>query len=107
MVHYLKILNDYAEAVLLEDKKFEIRENDRGFQKGDYVRFQTVGKDGLPIRHAINDKRYRITYVLGGWGLKDGYVAFAIEKQTEIRGYNNKTSCRDESTTERLFGINK
>lgn len=80
MVHYLKILNDYAEAVLLEDKKFEIRENDRGFQKGDYVRFQTVGKDGLPIRHAINDKRYRITYVLGGWGLKDGYVAFAIEK---------------------------
>lgn len=33
MVHYLKILNDFAEAVLLEDKKFEIRENDRGFQK--------------------------------------------------------------------------
>lgn len=79
-VHYLKILNDFAEAVLLEDKKFEIRENDRGFQKGDYVRFQTVGKDGLPIKHGINDKEYRITYVLSGWGLKNGYVAFGLEE---------------------------
>lgn len=50
------------------------------FKKGDYVRFQTVGKDGLPIRHAINDKRYRITYVLCGWGLKNGYVAFGLEE---------------------------
>lgn len=80
MVHNLKILDNFAEAVLMGDKKFEIRENDRGFQKGDYIRFQAVGKDGLPIRHAINDKRYRITYVLNGWGLKDGYVAFEIEK---------------------------
>ena len=33
MVHNLKILDNFAEAVLMGDKKFEIRENDRGFQK--------------------------------------------------------------------------
>ena len=32
-VHNLKILNDFAEAVLMGDKTFEIRENDRGYQK--------------------------------------------------------------------------
>lgn len=80
MVHNLKILDNFADAVYMKDKTFEIRENDRGFQKGDYIRFQAIGKDGLPIKHGINDKEYRITYVLSGWGLKNGYVAFGLEE---------------------------
>lgn len=79
MTHTLKILDTFAEAVLMGDKSFEIRENDRGFQKGDHIKFQPVGKDGLPIRHAISEKEYKIIYVLSGWGLKDGYVALALE----------------------------
>ena len=35
-VHELKILNDFADSVVAGDKTFEIRENDRGFQKGDF-----------------------------------------------------------------------
>lgn len=34
MVHSLKILDDFADAVYMKDKTFETRENDRGFQKG-------------------------------------------------------------------------
>lgn len=34
MVHNLKILNDFADAVYMKDKTFEIRKNDRGFQRG-------------------------------------------------------------------------
>ena len=80
VVHNLKILDDFADAVYMKDKTFGIRENDRGFQKGDYIRFQAIGKDGLPIKHGINDKEYRITYVLSGWGLKNGYVALGLEE---------------------------
>lgn len=80
MVHNLKILGTFAESVFKGDKTFEIRENDRGFQKGDHIIFQPVGKDGLPIRHAISEKEYKIIYVLSGWGLKDGYVAFGLKE---------------------------
>ena len=38
-VHDLKILNDFADSVVAGDKTFEIRENDRGFQKGDFIKF--------------------------------------------------------------------
>ena len=34
-VHDLKILNDFADSIVAEDKTFEIRKNDRGFQKGE------------------------------------------------------------------------
>lgn len=43
-VHNLKILNDFADAVAMGDKTFEIRENDRGYQKGDYIKFLAIEK---------------------------------------------------------------
>lgn len=79
-VHNLKILNDFAEAVLMGDKTFEIRENDRGYQKGDYIRFQAIEKNGTPNRHCINDKLYLITFVMNGWGIKNGYVVLGIKE---------------------------
>lgn len=42
MTHELKILKSFADAVYSGDKTFEIRENDRGFQKGDKVIFKAV-----------------------------------------------------------------
>lgn len=84
-VHKLKIYEDYADSVLFGDKNFEVRINDRGFQKGDVVQFTPVGrKNGLKIKHSLCLKEYEITYVLGSFvGLADGYVAFGIK---EIEG---------------------
>ena len=80
-VHNLKILNDFAEAVLMGDKTFEIRENDRGYQKGDYIKFQAIDENGTPNRHFINDKLYLITFVMNGWGIKNGYVVLGIKER--------------------------
>ncbi len=77
MRHELKIREPFADAVVEGSKRFEIRENDRGFNTGDLVRFQAVDGD-TKVDHAINGKMYEITYVLSGWGLKNGYVAFGI-----------------------------
>ena len=77
--HELKILDKFADDVLIGYKNFEIRENDRGFQKGDTVEFTCVDKAGIEMPHEINKKRYEITYVLNGWGLKDGYVVFGMK----------------------------
>lgn len=74
MNHIIKILEDFADAVVSGEKTFEIRENDRGYQKGDYVVFKTIPG------HPIEQKVYKITYVINGWGLKNGYVAFGIKE---------------------------
>ena len=83
-VHNLKILNDFADAVVMGDKTFEIRENDRGYQKGDYIKFQAIDKGGTPNQHYINEKLYLITFVMNGWGIKNGYVVLGI-KESEGR----------------------
>ena len=79
-IHYLNILNDFADCVASGDKTFEIRKNDRGFQKGDFIMFRAIDKNGVLNPHVINDKRYEITFILNGWGLKNGYVALGIKE---------------------------
>ena len=90
-VHELKIAKDYADSVYFGDKTFEVRLNDRGFQKGDIVRFRPLSESGALVDawHPLYDKEYEITYVLGSfYGLAQGYVAFGIKSmsvQTERR----------------------
>lgn len=84
-IHELKILKDFADAVYSGDKTFELRENDRGFQKGDHIIFTALDSiseftSNIMIDHAINYCEYEITYVLNNWGLKEGYVALAIKR---------------------------
>lgn len=78
--HNLQIFNDFADAVVSGDKTFEIRENDRGFQKGDCIKFQAIDKTGLKNQHVINSKLYIITFVMNGWGIKNGFVVLGIKE---------------------------
>ena len=83
MTHQLKLREEFAEAVFSGDKCFEVRENDRGFQKGDHVIFTVVSKNGIPhTYHKLHEKRYLITYVLNGWGIEDGYVVFGMKEDS-------------------------
>ena len=77
MTHELKILECYANAKVAGDKLFEIRNNlDRGFQKGDIVKYIVVNDSHVRIRnHSLNGKEYEITYVTN-YEQKDGWVVF-------------------------------
>ena len=79
MTHNLKIRLTFADAVLRGDKTFEIRKNDRGFQKHDKVTFDVVDDYGRHLQHGLNHRLYRIGYVLNGWGLGADYCVFSIE----------------------------
>jgi len=83
MTHEIKIQKEYAQAVFLGEKTFEVRNNDRGYQKGDLVKFQVMdGVMKLPT-HSLNYMTFEITYVLGSFaGLAPNYVAFAIRPFT-------------------------
>lgn len=78
MTHELRIEKPFADAIVSGDKNFEIRENDRGFQKGDLINFTCVDRY-TSISHQINEETYKITYVLSGWGLENGFVALGIQ----------------------------
>ena len=82
MIHKIKLQKEFADAVLSGDKCFEIRLNDRGYQKGDKVQFKVM--DGsIHMHHDLEKKTYIITYVINGWGLKNGFVVFGIREDGE------------------------
>lgn len=80
MTHVIKLLETFADAVLDGRKNFEVRENDRGYQRGDQVSFIVVDKHGNRVSHPLEIELFVITYVLSGWGTKDGYVVFGISR---------------------------
>ena len=92
MTHELKIQKQWADAKLAGEKPFEIRRNDRGFQKGDVVHYTVVDpKTGelwrvpageLPSsgddHHPLERCDFIITYVReGADGLEKGYCVYA------------------------------
>ena len=88
MEHYLKIGRSFADAVCDGRKTFELRRNDRGYNAGDTIRFHCV-EQSEEIQHEINAKRFRISYCLNGYGLREAFIAFAIE---EIEGRSENYS---------------
>lgn len=82
MIHEIKLREDYIEPVLNGTKNFEVRENDRGYQKGDLVSFKAVSRKGVTfIESELERTVFEITYVHSGLGLKEGYVAFGIKRK--------------------------
>ena len=85
-IHQLKILDCFADEIIAGNKMFELRKNDRGYRKGDYICFTVISDEsGKEIKHTINTRLYEITCVLSGWGLMDGYVALGIREADGIK----------------------
>ena len=78
--HKIKLNKNYADAVLSGEKNFEVRYNDRGYQKGDQVKFVVVDASGIEVHSPLNVKTYEITYLIHGYGLKKDWCAFGIKE---------------------------
>lgn len=84
MTHLLKVWDEYIFDIATGRKPFEVRRNDRNFQKGDSLTLE--GYD--PIKQAYTDKRVEVdvTYILEGgrFGIETGYVVMGIK----VKNYN-------------------
>lgn len=80
--HEIKLSREFQDAVLSGDKPFEVRYNDRGYQKGDFVKFHVI--DRRNVTEPLDDKLFVITYVLSGWHIEQGYVVFGIRPVEEV-----------------------
>ena len=76
--HEIKLAQEYQDAVLCGDKTFEVRYNDRGYQKGDFVKFHIVNRKN--VIEPLEKKLFEITYVLSGWHIDPDYVVFGIRE---------------------------
>lgn len=74
--HELKTLWPFWEAVADGTKTFELRKNDRDFQTGDRLRLVRTVPGTPDIEKQVIEKT--VTYVLSGWGLKNGFVALGL-----------------------------
>lgn len=79
--HKIKLSNEFKDAVLSGEKTFEVRYNDRGYQKGDRIVFHV--EDRKNVYEPLEDKVYEITYVLSGWHIEPDYVVFGIKEVEE------------------------
>ena len=86
MTHKIKLNINLCDAVLSGDKNFEVRLNDRGYQKGDLIQFVPWKglSAGYSVPHELAHKTYAITYVLNGYsGIEDDYCVFGIKEVTD------------------------
>lgn len=77
MHHDLKIDLPYYMAVIRGEKTFEIRNNDRGYQKGDTVTLTPHTSQGM-IKSRLPPINATITYV-SGFNQKENWVVFGIK----------------------------
>lgn len=89
--HTLKVDHAYFDALLDGSKTFEVRRNDRGFQRGDKLTLYDIGPDGRACPPDCPDLRCtrrgrvvkaKVTYVYSGdprfGGIEPGYVVLGL-----------------------------
>ena len=81
MIHKLKIEPQYLDNLLNGRKKSEIRLNDRDYQLGDVLEFNTEN----PMREYNKPSfgtsvNFVITHIHSGLGLQPGYVVLSVER---------------------------
>jgi len=86
--HKLKCWPVYFDAVASGEKNFEVRRDDRGFQKGDIIVLQRTSEDEPDLveydffdpDRVAHELRKRITWILTGgqFGIEPGYVVLGL-----------------------------
>lgn len=74
-IHKIKIEDDYYDQIIAGDKNFEIRFNDRGYNKGDILIF--LDEYGIERDEEI---KFKIKYVHSGFGMAENFVVLGIER---------------------------
>lgn len=80
-IHELKINSEFFQMIVGDEKNFEIRFNDRNFQRGDYLRLREISyySGNTMFDYTGNEVICRIWDVKTFEGLKEGYVILFID----------------------------
>lgn len=78
VTHELKCRAAYFDAVEAGQKPFEVRRDDRGFQRGDRIRLKRCDDGNADATRYLTKT---ITYILTGgqFGIEDGFVVLGFD----------------------------
>lgn len=76
--HEIKCWPTYFGAIRRKEKNFDVRRDDRGYQKGDKVVLREWEPDGL--YYTGNDEHRKIKFILTGgqFGIEPGFVVLGF-----------------------------
>lgn len=79
MVHNLKTWPEYFDAIYSGEKTFEVRKNDRNFQKGDVLILEEW--DNKRKLYTGEQIQANVTYILQGgqFGIEEGFCVMGLE----------------------------
>lgn len=79
--HTLKVVPAYWEALASGTKNFEVRRDDRGFQKGDILHLKPWSDKHFCFIEPYEGIKKRISYILTGgqFGIHPGYVVMGLQ----------------------------
>lgn len=90
--HVLKTVATAWDAIKAGEKRFEVRRNDRFFQRGDIVVLRKLDESGRHYApdpetrsyYSTCDLRFKIGWMLQGgqFGIEPGFVVFQLEPAT-------------------------
>jgi len=86
MRHELKVATPFFNEIRKGNKRFEVRYNDRGYNKGDVLRLKEITNKGILTNDYFD---VSVDYVLNDMGLKEGWVAMSITVINGILGTLN------------------
>lgn len=95
-VHELKSWPLFMDLFQHSGVRFDVRVNDRNFQKQDYLLFREYDSSRLPHAYAARCMIFRVSYTLSGWGVSPGHIALGLQKvgtekaQQILDGYLSK-----------------
>lgn len=85
--HTLKTIDRYFDAIATGHKTFEVRKNDRAFQKGDILILERWDETRLGPQQTIPKQiiRKRISYLLQGgqFGIEPAYCVLGLADVTQ------------------------
>ena len=82
MIHDLKTIPEYYEAVRIGKKNFEVRKNDRDYKVGDALSLQEY--DPVEKRYTGRSIGFTVIYILDNPEfVKEGYVIMGLGAVTE------------------------
>ena len=79
-VQHLKTWIEYFEAVLTDQKLFEVRKDDRNFKVGDILILQEW--DNTKQKYTGREAHREVSYIFRSrsFGVQDGYVVMSLKK---------------------------